>query len=135
MRRVWIVIVLAFAAATWFYGVVLSLLTRSVAGVMAPAQLMPLRWALYGLGAVTLIGGLLYFTRSLSAPRRGPQEFQQRTILALAALEATAICGFVVGVLSRSVMDYLPLGAATFVAIVLWVFPRGLTYWNEQETP
>jgi F0F1-type ATP synthase membrane subunit c/vacuolar-type H+-ATPase subunit K len=133
MRRTWSVIVLAFAAVLLVYGLVLALVTSSMTGPAPGLPLTSLRWVLYGLGAAALAGGLLFFMRTLDRTDLTPSSFMVRTVVSLALVETAAMFGFALAFLSRSLIDYLPPGAAAFGAILLWIFPRGLSHWSNLE--
>lgn len=133
IRRSWTLIVMAFAFATVLYAVVAFLITRSGSAQPAPAMLPTLRVAFFAAGAISLGAGILSFSRALAAEKLTPADFQVRTIVSLALCEASAIFGFMLAVLGRSLDDYIPAGLVTFAVIVLYILPRGLARWRRLE--
>ena len=134
MRRIWTVIVMAFAASTVVYGFVAFLMTMGARPPDWPAPPQSVSWVLHAFAALSLLGGMILFTRSTEPAEIPPPRFMQRTILSLALCAAAALAGMALAVLLRSVTAYIAPGLAVFAVMVLFILPRGLQYWGLVES-
>ncbi len=140
-KRTWLII---FGALVWsvvIYGFLTFLLSQNPVSRPNPANAAPLRPFVYGAALLALIGAAAYLHFTTygkiggegRAPTLSGEQFQTHSIIALALSEACSIIGLVLFFLGAPMQEFFGFAAATIVLDLVFILPRGLSFWANWE--
>lgn len=130
-RRSWTIVVGILLASFLVYAVVAYVVSLRPLPDHAPSQDF-FRYVLFVFGTAVLVFAAV--TSPKADPSLTPEVFFGKSFRSLLIASSGAIYGLVLAFARRSFLDYVLLGGASTVVIIVFVVRPGLAYWRLRES-